>query len=218
MHSFRPVFALPPCAPHPGHRSTPVPLDNWMHIALVGCRVPASAFQSTAAVHPTGTFLKGSGALAAKKCAVRASRRRSGPIRRRTGASRNAETQQTPTRMHSLHKSAHSANVPSGTNTHSRTFWQRTHPSIRKRGPHELPPISWTGSKVREWEVFYGGEARCGSAPSGGRAVLQRARGDFCRQQAWLEPRRRGTMVLDLQSRWKRGAASDGDRAQGIRF
>ena len=70
MHSFRPVFALPPCAPHPGHRPTPVTLDSWIHIALVGCHVPASAFQSTAAVHPTGTFLKGSGAIAAKKCAI----------------------------------------------------------------------------------------------------------------------------------------------------
>lgn len=74
---------------------------------------------------------------------VRASRRRSGPIRRRTGASRNAETQQTPTRMHSLHKSARSANAPSGTNTHSRTIWQRAHPSIRKRGAAG-PPFSTT--------------------------------------------------------------------------
>ena len=69
MHSFRPVFAFPPCAPHPGHRSTPVTLDDWIHIALVGCHVPASAFQSTAAVHPTGTFLTGSDAIAANNCA-----------------------------------------------------------------------------------------------------------------------------------------------------
>lgn len=69
MHSFRPVFAPPPCAPYPGDRSTPVTLDNWIHIALVGCHVPASALQSTAAVHPTGTFLTGSDALAAKKWA-----------------------------------------------------------------------------------------------------------------------------------------------------
>lgn len=47
MHIFRPVFTLPPCAPHPGHRSTPVTLDNWIHIALVGCHIPASASKHT---------------------------------------------------------------------------------------------------------------------------------------------------------------------------
>lgn len=46
MHSFRPVFALPPCAPHPGNRCTPVALHSWIYLALVGCHAPACAFQS----------------------------------------------------------------------------------------------------------------------------------------------------------------------------
>ena len=104
MHSFRPVFALPPCAPHPGHRFTPVPLANWTHLALVGCRVPASALQSTAAVHPTGTFLTGSDALAAKKwasaCEQTAIRARSAPTGR---ISQHRDAANTHIYMHSLH-------------------------------------------------------------------------------------------------------------------
>lgn len=47
MHSFRPVFALPPCALHPGHRSTPVTLHSWIYLALVSCHIPASASKHT---------------------------------------------------------------------------------------------------------------------------------------------------------------------------
>ena len=132
MHSFRPVFALPPYAPHHGHRFTPVTLDDWIHIALVGCHVPTSAFQSTAAVHPTGTFLTGSDALAAKKM----------------GECVRADGDQGPNTTGRRHRDAANTNLHAlvtinasfisyivEINTHSRTFWQQTRPSIRKRGP-----------------------------------------------------------------------------------
>ena len=132
MHSFRPVFAFPPCAPHPGHRSTPVTLDDWIHIALVGCHVPASAFQSTAAVHPTGTFLTGSDAIAANNCA---SAYEQTAIRARTPPGGGIGTR----RIFNLHAlvtiNASFISYIVEINTHSRTFWQRAHPSIRKRGP-----------------------------------------------------------------------------------
>lgn len=136
MHSFRPVFALPPCAPHPGHRPTPVTLDSWIHIALVGCHVPASAFQSATTVHQTGTFLTGSDALAAKKM----------------GECVRADGDQGPNTTGRRYRDAANTNIHAlitinasfisyivEINTHSRTFWQRAHPSIRKKGGRRPP-------------------------------------------------------------------------------
>ena len=164
---FLGLFSLShPCAPHTGHRSTPVTLYNWIHTALVGCHVPASAFQSTAAVHPTGTFLTGPDALAAKKwasacdqTAIRAQTRPGGGIGTRQNINLHA--------LVTINASFISYIVE--INTHSRTFWQRARPSIRKRGPQApfFGNYACNGGYIRQsYRVRYGNRNRSTSKRS----------------------------------------------------
>lgn len=166
MHSFRPVFALPPCAPHTGDRSTPVTLYKW------------------------GTHCTGGLSCPCKRVSIDSRRSSNGHVSdrvRRTccqkmGECVRSDGDQSPNTTGRRHRDAANINLHAlvtinasfisyivEINTHSRTFWQRARPSIRKRGPQApfFGNYACNGGYIRQsYRVRYGNRNRSTSKRS----------------------------------------------------